>query len=361
MLKRRDICKWLMLIISVSLLLCGSASADNSESNDSEYSEISDPSIKEFANDPSFIAYRGTLPETIDQEWENSIVNCWLNLTRMGPSYSEFDSSIKSVASNNKMIIIELGSAYKEKVDDSKIDEIYQKIDDYCEQQEGISEIPVVFMWAQDKEDLPLPDYGPESFEKAKNETGFITTRGKMPVITDADKKVEWTDLLVKCSQSLSRPNSNTGINPFFMEFGGPVNSFGTNINGYLIVGFEEYTPEKVNESVIDEIYQVIDERCEHEGISDVPVVFTFVHITADEGVIDGPDADEEMITIMDEDGNYINVDKNETYIGKDGNLSVTGDETTQKTNETTNQTPGFTSIMVVLGLLSLLVFKRST
>jgi hypothetical protein len=361
MLKRRDICKWLMLIISVSLLLCGSASAENSELNNSQFNEISEPSIKGFANDPSFIAYRGILPETIDQEWENSIGNCWLNLTRMGPSYSEFDSSIKSVASNNEMLIIELSSAHKEKVDDSKIDEIYQKIEDYCEQQEGISEIPVVFMRAQDEDDLPLPDYGPESFEKDKNETGFITTRGTMPVITDADKKVEWTDLLVKCSQPLSRPNNTTGIRAYFTEFGGPVNSFGTNINGYLIVGFEPSTSEKINESVIDEIYQVIDEHFEQEGINDVPVVFAFAQITDDLAPAERPDTDEEMITIMDEDGNYIDVDKNETYIGKDGNLSVKGDETTQKTNETINQTPGFTSIMVVLGLLSLLVFKRST
>ena len=58
----------------------GSASADDSELNDSECNEISDLSIKEFANDSLFIAYRGTLPETIDQEWKNSIAGCWLNL-----------------------------------------------------------------------------------------------------------------------------------------------------------------------------------------------------------------------------------------------------------------------------------------
>lgn len=333
MLKRKNIGKWLILILFICFLSSGFASADDNESNSFESDDISN-SIKELTNDPSFIAYRGTIPETIDQEWENSISDCWLNLTLMGPSYSEFDSSIKSVAASN-IIIIELGSAYKGKVNDSRIDEIYQKIEDYCEEQEGISEVPVVFMWAQDEEDLPLPDYGPESFEKAKNETGFITTRGTMPVITDADEKVEWTELLVKCSQPLSRPNSIAGINPYFTEFGGPVNSFGTNINGYLIVGFEASTPEKVNESVIDEIYQVIDERCEQEGISDVPVVFIFVHITEDEGVVDGSDADE----------------------ASDANLSDTKEKIAG--NETTNQTPGFTSIMVILGLLSLLIVKR--
>ncbi|HEY3360617.1 MAG TPA: hypothetical protein VGK06_01995 [Methanosarcina sp.] len=335
MLKRKNVCKWLMLITFVSLFLHGSASADDSELNDSEYNEISDSSMQEFANDSSFIAYRGTLPETIDQKWENSIVNCWLNLTRIGPSYSEFDSSIKSIGSNNKIIIIKLESAYKGKVNDSRINEIYQKIDDYCERQEGISEIPVVFMWAHDEENLPLPDYGPQIFEEVKKESGFIATRGKMPVITDANEKVEWTDLLVKYSQPLSRPNSAVGIYPYFVKFGGPVNSFGADIHGYLIVSFEPSAPEKVNESIIDKIYQVIDDHFEQEGISDVPVVFAFVQITDDLASADESDVNE---------SNDINLSNSkEKIVG----------------NETTNQTPGFTSTMAILELLSLLVFKR--
>lgn len=131
---------------------------------------------------------------------------------------------------------------------------------------------------------------------------------------------------------------------PYFVEFGGPVSSFGTDINGYLAVGFQGYSSEKVNESLIDEIYQVIDVRCKQEGINDVPVIFEFAgYITLDEAE-DTPSPDEEMITVMDEDGNY----------------AIKDNGTTQKTNETTNQTPSFTSIMAVLGLLSLLIIKRS-
>lgn len=333
MLKRRKIGKWLILIFFICFLSSGSASADDSKLNNSEYNEISDPSIKEFANDSSFIAYRGTLPETIDQEWENSIADCWLNLTRIGPSYSEFDSSITSVASNNKIIIIELGSAYKEEVDDSRIDEIYQKIDDYCKQQEGISEVPVVFMWAQDEENLPLPDYGPQIFEEVKNESGFIATRGTMPEIHQEEEKREWIDLLTNYSRSRSLP---AGINPYLTVFGGPVNSFGADIHGYLIVGFEASTPEKVNESVIDEIYQVIDEHFEQKGINNVPVVFIFVEITDDLALSDGPDAN-----------------KSDDATLSDNEEKIAG-------NETTNQMPGFTSIMVILGLLLFLSVKRS-
>lgn len=338
MFKKSNIGKWLMLIILVSVFLCVSASADNSESNDSESDEIS-ASIQEFANDPSFIAYRGAIPETIDQEWKNSIVDCWLNLNRIGPSYSEFDRSIKSVAASD-VIIIELGSAYKGEVDDSRIDEMYQKIEDYCEEQEGISEIPVVFMWAWDEEDLPLPDYGPQIFEEAKKNPSVVAVRGTMPLITSLSEKDEWIDSLVQCTRSLANPSkTDTGIHPYFVSSGGPVSTFGSNINGYLKVGLEGYSSEKVNESLIDEIYQVIDEQCEKEGISDVPVVFEFVgYITLDEGLA----PEDEIPNVSESDDS-----------------SLSGNEEEINGTETTNQTPGFTSIMVISGLLLIVKIKR--
>lgn len=332
MLKRRNICKWLMFITCFYLLLCGFANADDSELNNSEYNEISNSPIQEFANDSSFIAYRGTLPETIDQKWENSIVNCWLNLTRMGPSYSEFDSSIKSIASNNKIIIIELGSAYKGKINDSRIDEIYKKIEDYCKQQEGISEVPIVFMWAQDEGNLSLPDYGPQIFEEIKNESRFIATRGKMPVITDADKKVEWEETAGKCIHSF-----RAELDHYTLENGGPVVSYGYDYRGYIFVDFDKKSPENVNESIIDEIYLIIDEHCKEEGVNEAPVVFEWGEVVND--------------TLASADGLDVN-ESNDTNLS-DNKEKIAG-------NEKTNQISGFTSKIAILGLLSLLVFKRS-
>jgi len=314
--------------------LCGFASADNSELNVFDFNEISD-SIKEFENDPSFIAYRGTIPETIDQEWKNSIADCWLNLNRIGPSYSEFDSSISGVAASD-IIIVELGSAYKGEVDDSRIDEIYKKIETYCEEQEGISDIPVVFVWAQDEEDLLLPDYGPQIFEEVKNEPGFIATRGTMPVITDENEKREWVDSLVNGKQSLPRSE----YIPYFVEFGGPVTGFGPGINGYLTVGFDPSTPEKVNESVIDEIYQVIDEHFEQEGINEVPVVFEWIEVTI---------LDEELLP-EDEIPNVNENNDTHSFVNEE---DIAG-------NKTTSKIPGFTSIMAILGLLSIFTIKHS-
>lgn len=330
MLKRRNIGKWLMLFISVSIFLCISASADNSELNDSESNEISD-SIKEFENDPSFIAYRGTIPETIDQEWDNSITDCWLNLNKIGPSYSEFDKSIKSVAASD-VIIIELGSAYKGEVNNSRIDEMYQKIEAYCEEQEGISDIPVVFMWAQDEESLPLPDYGPQIFEEVKNEPGFIATRGIMPIITDPSEKVEWTETAGKCIHSFSGD-----LRPYMKSSGGQLTGFGHNYRGYIFVCFDPESLESVNDSIIDEIYLIIEEHSEQEGINEVPVIFEWRgESIEDTAVVDGLYADE----------------------ADDSNLS--GNEEEAADNKKTNKTPGFTSTMAILGLLSLFSFKRS-
>ncbi|AKB52677.1 hypothetical protein MSBRW_3424 [Methanosarcina barkeri str. Wiesmoor] len=332
MLKRRNICKWLMFIICVSLFLCGSASANDNEFNDSKSNKISEPSIKEFENDPSFIAYRGTLPETIDQKWENSIVNCWFNLTQIGPSYSEFDNSIKNVASNNEMLIIELGSAYKEEVNDSRIDEIYQKIEDYCEQQEGIDEIPVVFMWAHDEENLPLPDYGPQIFDEVKTESGFITTRGTMPVITDANKKVEWEETAGNCIHSF-----RDDLQPYMKSSDGSLTGYGYNYRGYIFVAFDPKSLENVNDSIIDEIYLIIDNHCKQEGVSEVPVVFEW----RGEAIVNLAPA--------------VELDVNES-----GDTNFSDNKETIAGNEKTNQTPGFTSITAILLLLSLLVFKRS-
>lgn len=332
MLKRRNIVKWLMLIISVSICLCFSASADDNKLNDSKSNVISE-SIKEFENDPSFIAYRGTVPDTVDQEWGNSIVDCWLNLNQIGPSYSEFDRSIKSVAVGH-VIIIELGSAYKGEIDDSRIDEIYQKIENYCEEQEGISDIPVVFMWAQDEDDLPLPDYGPQIFEEIKNESGFIATRGTMPVITDSSEKVEWGETAGDCIHSF-----RGDLQPYMLEKDGPLTGYGYNYRGYIFVGFDPESQENVNDSIIDEIYLIIDEHCEQEGVNEVPVVFEWMGVPVDEELLPA-----------DEIPN----------VSESGDISASGNKEEIAGNEMTNKMPGFTSIMVILGLLPLLIIKRS-
>jgi hypothetical protein len=178
-----------------------------------------------------------------------------------------------------------------------------------------------------------LPDYGPKTFEEAKKLfPGFITTRGNMPVIKDTNEKKEWINLLTEYSQSRSLP---TGIRPYLTVSGGPVNGFGADINGYILVSFDPSAPEKVNESIIDKIHKVIDKHFEQKGVSDVPVVFAFVPITNDSAPADRLDAN---------NSNDANLSDNKEKIAS---------------NEKTNKMPGFTSIISILGILIFLIIRR--
>lgn len=168
-------------------------------------------------------------------------------------------------------------------------------------------------------EEIPaLPNYGPELFEEIKNDPRFIAARGTMPEIgKEEEEKQKWINLLTNCSGFSDLPFK---IDPYMRSNGGSVVTFGcSGMGGYLYVEFDKNTPENINESIIDEIYQIIEDHCEKEGINEVPVVFIWGEVA-----------------IEDRGGEK----------GADGET-------------TTRQTPGFTSIMVILGLLSLLVFKR--
>jgi hypothetical protein len=216
-----------------------------------------------------------------------------------------------------------IGSAYEGQINDSRIDEMYQNIESYCEENCGINEVPVVFMWDEDEEDMPLPDYSPEMFEKAANGSGFVAAKGTMPVITDATEKRNWLDLLTHCARG------NKEITNYFRSSGGPLLSFGIYIDGYLKVGLNSETPEKVNDSVIDEIYRTIDEAAQEEGVNNVPVVFLWSEPGHEDDAIYSPSGEK------------------------------LENESTQDEDKSTQTTPGFTSIMFVLCILILAIFRK--
>ena len=241
---------FLMLVSFFYFLPTGSANEDNKQSNNSEI-------IDEIKKNPQFITSRGSFPETANDDEivdfsSDPVYKCWSNMTEINQFFNEYEDLVIGFDHAGRgYLVVELESDFSEKVNETTIDEIYQIIDDYCEQ-EGVGEVPVVFMWSHITEDLPLPDYGPESFEEAKKlfPEGLITTRGTMPEIHQEEEKREWIDLLAKAKHSLPRAT----IEPYFAAFGGPVNSFGIDINGYLIAGFEPPTQKKVNESVIGQL-----------------------------------------------------------------------------------------------------------
>ena len=182
-------------------------------------------------------------------------------------------------------------------------------------------------------EDLPLPDYGPELFEEIKQNPKFIDARGTMPEIGDGEEeKREWTNLLTYCSSF-----SNFSIDPYMKGNGGSVVAFGcSGMGGYLFVEFEKNTPESVNESLIDEIYQRIKDHCEQEGISEVPVVFMWGEVPI-EG--EGVEIVEEAETLpVSEEKNSVELNNSKKNNSEsDNDSSSDGNESNKN-----NSIPGF-------------------
>ena len=290
----------------------------------SSYSSAATDTFNEHTEDPHFIASRGTFADTIDQEWKNAIRDCWLDLT--GPSYYKFDKSIKSVGSNNEFLIVYLGSAYKGEVNDSRIDQMYQKIENDCEENVGVSNVPVVFMWAEDEEDLAMV-YDPDAFENAKNSSSFVASRGNVSTFSDENERLQWTDDVFEAGPIKE-------LSPYITSQKGPLlisYSF-QRYGGYVKVGVNKDTPERVNDSSINEIYQIFFDHYEEVGITNIPVVFVWEEVPQiDMGVGEPP---------IEYHSENTNVSDNE---------------------ESSQSTPGFTSTMLVLCLLILVKYRKIT
>lgn len=113
-----------------------------------------------------------------------------------------------------------------------------------------------------------LPDFSPDIYNELEQNDIFIAGIGKVPTIKDQNMKRNWLNNLHKTKDNVrSQMGSYTQPN-------GPVVSYGYNYQGYLSVQFLEGT--EVNESLINEIYDLFDKHSKSMGIEDVPVVFEF-------------------------------------------------------------------------------------
>lgn len=78
----------------------------------------------------------------MNQEWNNSIQNCWLNVKCI--SYLRFDQSIRNIEFRDGVSVVKISPAYDGQMNEFRINEMYQKIESYCEEKKGISEIPAL-------------------------------------------------------------------------------------------------------------------------------------------------------------------------------------------------------------------------
>ncbi len=119
--------------------------------------------------------------------------------------------------------------------------------------------------------ELYLPDFGPEVFEKMKNDSKVLATYGKIPTITIYTQKQKWLEKLDEI-----RIGVEDEMLPYVYP-NGSVISYGYTWEGYFDVGL--YENATVNASIVNEIYGVIDKEAKTKNIQEVPVVFSLEEI----------------------------------------------------------------------------------
>jgi hypothetical protein len=282
MFGRKKIFKWTFVVCIMLVLLVYASNADEVELQNSEYENenftgnSSNSYFEELRKDSRYIAERGSFPETVDFEWEVIVNNCWLNLTKEVP-YSKVDESIVSYACAGDFLIVEVNPNYEEQLNSSKIDTIYHKINDTCTQTEGVDKIPVIFMFSDaNKVNLTETDF--IAIESIKSRPDFIAIRGMRPEISDTNEKGEWSD-------SIYQARHTSELEEYFVSNGGVIVSYGYVDEGYIEVELDKEVSEKISNSTIDELYQIIDEHHKQEGVDDVLVVFVWGEVPIeDEG-----------------------------------------------------------------------------
>ncbi len=109
-----------------------------------------------------------------------------------------------------------------------------------------------------------LPDFGPEVFERIKNDTKVLAVYGKIPIIKMETEKRNWLERLEEI-----RTGGREKIYTYFYP-AGPVITYGVDYEGYLVVTLKDNS----SKNLMDEIYKVLSDQAAKKDISEVPAVF---------------------------------------------------------------------------------------
>ena len=111
--------------------------------------------------------------------------------------------------------------------------------------------------------------------------------------------------------------------------------SYGYDFSGYFVVDFLKGS--EVNESTIDEIYEIHEIEAQKRGIQNVGVVFKYLELV--------PADDEELAT--------------EEFTIVESNVEISADKSENMIeNESTEVTPGFTALTLISMIIVLWKFK---
>ena len=114
-----------------------------------------------------------------------------------------------------------------------------------------------------------LPTYGANTFATLNEESDTISTFGSVPDINDDKEKIEWISTL-----RVSGNNSMDKIEPYFESSGGALLGYGVDYGGYMFIEYDNELADDIDDSMINELYDIINEDAKEMGISNVPVAF---------------------------------------------------------------------------------------
>jgi len=236
-------------------------------------------------------------------------------------------------------------------VDEPLMNEIYVLIDNSAKEM-GIQDIPVEFGYGTYRQEITLNSeqgiyywFG-ESTEnlsesdihtiqevmKEKPTTPvqkIVAAYGKIPLLKDQNEIIIWADKLSAIAGS-----TQDKINPYMER--GQVIVYGGELTR-LQVGVNETLPSKEKDTIIKEIYQIIDEEARKQNITDVPVFF-------DEGVFIDEVATEDL-GVVDETNLSSSEEKNAVELNNSNNNnseSDNGNSSSGNESSKNNSTPGF-------------------
>lgn len=66
-------------------------------------------------------------------------MDCWTDLPDP-PFFNKYHKAIDSIRCNNEFLIVDLSPEYKGKINESKINQIYKRIEECCEEKTGLND-----------------------------------------------------------------------------------------------------------------------------------------------------------------------------------------------------------------------------
>ncbi|WP_135603647.1 hypothetical protein [Methanococcoides sp. NM1] len=284
------------------------------------------------------IASVGTLPEfnTVEekQEWILGLKELNEGLKDgMVSSYMYPYGEVLTCGYNSNGILVILFE--NKTIEQDTMDEIYTFVDEKARDL-NIQDVPVEFgrgeYWQQYEIDMNFLSESELEADKEFMKSGrgiyqptVIARYGKLPLLTTDEQRSDFGNDLMDILHDV-----RLEMEPYMDN--GQVVEYGVTFGPSVEVGMNKNEIDDV-QTLCDEVYGIFDEEAKQMGINEIPVTFIESGMIID---------DVEIVEESDVVGPGLS----------ESDLAIIDNETTQEEPGTNKQTPGFTSIMLIIGLL---------